>query len=115
MRLGQANKLLLPSGEGVVRAPSGARIPYRCEPGELIELSAPEWATVSNGELVIDLCELGLGSEAVGVFIPNRDTDFEPSQLSANLLVWQIGEEPVKVYIKGKLVLECERNTGCAR
>jgi hypothetical protein len=117
MRLGQAEELLLPSGNGVVRTPSGARISYSCEPGDRIELAAPEWATLADDELVINLCELGVSMESIGLSSLGEAQVSSADSESPTELRWSSLEFPVDIMIDGKFALRCAtgESAGCGR
>lgn len=113
MRLGDSQWLVLPAGNGVVRAPSGARIPYSCEPGDRIEVRETEWATIRNGSLRIEPCNAGMTEDVID--IRSNTVDGIDILSSNDHYEFPLTESPIRIFSDGRYALICSLVDGCRR
>lgn len=115
MRLGQPEWVPLPAGRGVVRAPSGSRIPYNCEVGERISISEPTWAEVQSDSLFIDLCAANIEDQLVQ-HRKSGTNSWEPLLAGdQGLAIIPIGSDRQELRINGKFALSCGNDGDCSR
>lgn len=116
MRLGEPQYLLIPAMRGALRSPTGARVPYACEPGDFIEIIEPVWLAFDGTDVHADLCAGGL--RGVTVHSERRDDDavviYDTENLALPVALDASGEG-VDLLIDDRFAVFCSEPTGCVR